>query len=263
MRRWTDGKAWSASRVSGSFLTYREMEGNKKHPVASPKEKEEGFKYKEGGLFKQSFSITTATGLKLHLISYYTREDVNQGKLAQPSTDSRLKHIQIPIENYPDTSPSASYQNPAVTHVPLQYGYRQGIPMPGQIHGQMHPQMHPQMHGHIPSHAPSQHMHMPSHHSYHPYAMHHPASHPAAQQYGTSPPYYDYTQPPYYPQQPQPQPQYTFRRSPELQIPSPPPTTHSPKTPPKEGKTLPPLKLAEKLGGEDQRTIHMLNRVFI
>jgi hypothetical protein len=25
MRRWTDGKSWSASRVSGSFLTYREM----------------------------------------------------------------------------------------------------------------------------------------------------------------------------------------------------------------------------------------------
>src|SRR6478752_8794030 len=29
MRRWTDGKSWSASRVSGSFLTYREMEGRK------------------------------------------------------------------------------------------------------------------------------------------------------------------------------------------------------------------------------------------
>src|SRR5271168_5467402 len=29
MRRWTDGKAWSASRVSGSFLTYREMEGKR------------------------------------------------------------------------------------------------------------------------------------------------------------------------------------------------------------------------------------------
>lgn len=254
MRRWTDGKAWSASRVSGSFLTYREMEGNKKHPVSSPKEKEDGFKYKEGGLFKQSFSITTATGLKLHLISYYTREDVNQGKLAQPSTDSRLKHIQIPIENYPDTSPSASYQNPAVTHVPLQYGYRQGIPMPG------HMSSHPGMPNHgpsMPSHGPSHHMHVPSHHSYHPYAMHHSA--PPPQQYGTSPPYYDYQQPYYY-QQP---PQYAYRRSPELQIPSPPPTTHSPKTPPKEGKTLPPLKLAEKLGGEDQRTIHMLNRVFI
>lgn len=29
MRRWTDGKSWSASRVSGSFLTYREMEGRR------------------------------------------------------------------------------------------------------------------------------------------------------------------------------------------------------------------------------------------
>lgn len=29
MKRWTDGKSWSASRVSGSFLTYREMEGKR------------------------------------------------------------------------------------------------------------------------------------------------------------------------------------------------------------------------------------------
>ena len=29
MRRWTDGKSYSASRVSGSFLTYREMEGKR------------------------------------------------------------------------------------------------------------------------------------------------------------------------------------------------------------------------------------------
>src|ERR1044071_5038394 len=29
MRRWTDGKSWSASRVSGSFLTYRELESKR------------------------------------------------------------------------------------------------------------------------------------------------------------------------------------------------------------------------------------------
>ncbi|KIN09079.1 hypothetical protein OIDMADRAFT_64809, partial [Oidiodendron maius Zn] len=28
MRRWTDGKSWSSSRVSGVFLSYREMVGN-------------------------------------------------------------------------------------------------------------------------------------------------------------------------------------------------------------------------------------------
>lgn len=31
MRRWTDGRCWSASRVSGSFLTYRELEVRKKY----------------------------------------------------------------------------------------------------------------------------------------------------------------------------------------------------------------------------------------
>jgi len=30
MRRWTDGKVWSASRVNGSFLTYRELEFKKR-----------------------------------------------------------------------------------------------------------------------------------------------------------------------------------------------------------------------------------------
>lgn len=30
MRRWTDGKVWSASRVNGSFLTYRELEVKKR-----------------------------------------------------------------------------------------------------------------------------------------------------------------------------------------------------------------------------------------
>ncbi|CAJ0755022.1 1821_t:CDS:2 [Entrophospora sp. SA101] len=28
MRRWTDGKSWSASRINGSFLTYRELESS-------------------------------------------------------------------------------------------------------------------------------------------------------------------------------------------------------------------------------------------
>lgn len=36
MRRWTDGKSWSASRVSGSFLTYREMEGKRGGNLPTP-----------------------------------------------------------------------------------------------------------------------------------------------------------------------------------------------------------------------------------
>ncbi|KAK2873424.1 cAMP-independent regulatory protein pac2, partial [Arthroderma sp. PD_2] len=94
MRRWTDGKSWSASRVSGSFLTYREMEGKRggshaaqassragKTPDSNRgsdedggeggEEGPDGYRYKPDGLMKQSFSITTSTGQHLHLISYY------------------------------------------------------------------------------------------------------------------------------------------------------------------------------------------------
>ena len=98
MRRWTDGKSWSASRVSGSFLTYREMEGKRggsavpTAPVAkrasgkspdgsgsgdSEGEGPDGYRYKPDGLMKQSFSITTQSGQHLHLISYYSRSNSN------------------------------------------------------------------------------------------------------------------------------------------------------------------------------------------
>lgn len=164
MRRWTDGKSWSASRVSGSFLTYREMEGSRKalphhahsssddvaslgsnrkrknsdphakrsSPGASPSPSddgsdshsgpgEEGYRYKQGGLFKQSFSITTSTQVKFHLIAYYTKENVASGKLVQPSTDPRFKDLRIPNEMYPDNATSGSNYVPAITTVPLSY----------------------------------------------------------------------------------------------------------------------------------------------
>ncbi|KAM0494710.1 hypothetical protein ACHAP9_003629 [Verticillium nonalfalfae] len=112
MRRWTDGKSWSASRVSGSFLTYREMEGKRgsgfgngrrgatKTPDSgrgSDEDQEngepEGYRYKADGLMKQSFSITTSAGQHLHLISYYSRPQPGSPDLLQPSTDSQLRNI--------------------------------------------------------------------------------------------------------------------------------------------------------------------------
>ncbi|KAA8908973.1 hypothetical protein TRICI_004673 [Trichomonascus ciferrii] len=125
MRRWTDGKSWSASRVSGSFLTYREMEGNRRSSPERPGKKRatddgsDSLKYKAGGLYKQSFSIVTASRLKLHLISYYTKEEIASGRLPQPSTDEQFEDIRIPIHMYPDTTPSGSNLPPAVTTSPL------------------------------------------------------------------------------------------------------------------------------------------------
>ncbi|KAJ4303295.1 Gluconate transport-inducing protein [Kalmusia sp. IMI 367209] len=137
MRRWTDGKSWSASRVSGSFLTYREMEGKRggsnlnqpapkrasgKSPDGSATgdsegEGPDGYRYKPDGLMKQSFSITTSSGQHLHLISYYSRS--NSVPLQQPSTDNTLRHIRPPKNMYPESTVNETQPVAAVTRGPL------------------------------------------------------------------------------------------------------------------------------------------------
>ncbi|KAK9241268.1 Gti1/Pac2 family-domain-containing protein [Lipomyces kononenkoae] len=145
MRRWTDGKSWSASRVSGSFLTYREMEGKRGGGtyggplVPSPSRRgdnddeersdsdrgddgPDGYRYKPDGLMKQSFSIQTSSHLKLHLISYYSRSHVHHGQgLMQPSQDPALKFIRIPKGMYPDaTSGEADEMSMSMASQPQQ-----------------------------------------------------------------------------------------------------------------------------------------------
>ncbi|RMZ73729.1 cAMP-independent regulatory pac2 [Pyrenophora seminiperda CCB06] len=138
MRRWTDGKSWSASRVSGSFLTYREMEGKRggsavpAAPVAkrasgkspdgssngdSEGEGPDGYRYKPDGLMKQSFSITTQSGQHLHLISYYSRS--NSNNLTQPANDAQLRHIRPPKNMYPESAVNETQTVPAVTRGPM------------------------------------------------------------------------------------------------------------------------------------------------
>ncbi|KAI9748049.1 MAG: hypothetical protein M4579_007325 [Chaenotheca gracillima] len=146
MRRWTDGKSWSASRVSGSFLTYREMEGKRgggnsfAPPVAAvqragktpdstrgsdsdvdmPDEGPDGYRYKPDGLMKQSFSITTAGGAHLHLISYYSRSHPTSQALNSPSTDPALRMIRPQKGMYPESTVHDPQNVPAVTRGPMQ-----------------------------------------------------------------------------------------------------------------------------------------------
>ncbi|KAF2005915.1 hypothetical protein P154DRAFT_288755 [Amniculicola lignicola CBS 123094] len=140
MRRWTDGKSWSASRVSGSFLTYREMEGKRggnfpaepqppkrasgKSPGGTPNgdsegEGPDGYRYKPDGLMKQSFSITTSSSQHLHLISYYARSHPQANVLSQPSQDATLRHVQIPKNMYPESTVNETTAVPAVTRGPM------------------------------------------------------------------------------------------------------------------------------------------------
>ncbi|KAL0257738.1 Gluconate transport-inducing protein [Diplodia seriata] len=135
MRRWTDGKSWSASRVSGSFLTYREMEGKRGgngFPAKKSSSKSDngskdgsdedgpdGYRYKPDGLMKQSFSITTSQGQHLHLISYYARSSPTANVLMQPSQDPSLRHIRPQKGMYPESSVNEQSSVPAVTRGPM------------------------------------------------------------------------------------------------------------------------------------------------
>lgn len=121
MRRWTDGRTWSPSRVLGSFLTYRELDTKRRprrssssstssahqqhHHHAPISKAASACSYKPDGLIKQSFSICTAANQKLHLISYYTKADVLAGRLKQPSADPMLSQIVVPKGLYPELNP--------------------------------------------------------------------------------------------------------------------------------------------------------------
>ncbi|KAI9841677.1 MAG: hypothetical protein M1837_000471, partial [Sclerophora amabilis] len=153
MRRWTDGKSWSASRVSGSFLTYREMEGKRGGGAAAAAaaagggggftpavstahssagktpdstrgsdsdvdmgdEGPDGYRYKPDGLMKQSFSITTSGGAHLHLISYYSRSHPTAQSLTQPSNDPNLRTIRPQKGLYPESTVHDQQNVPVVT----------------------------------------------------------------------------------------------------------------------------------------------------
>ncbi|KAK9721563.1 Gluconate transport-inducing protein [Basidiobolus ranarum] len=123
MRRWTDGRTWSPSRVHGSFLTYRELDNKRKSgklsdtpsPTLSCNEPDfdtrshnshhsDDFQYKNNGMIKQSLSVTTANNRKLHLICYFNKEHVFTGNLKLPSQDASLSHIVVPKGVYPDMS---------------------------------------------------------------------------------------------------------------------------------------------------------------
>ncbi|GME76168.1 unnamed protein product [Ambrosiozyma monospora] len=93
MKRWTDGKDWSASRVNGVFLSYKEMEPTEKNSKT--------FNYKPKGLVKQSFSVKTKDGLKLHLVSYVSNDFASEEALVRPSEDPRFNDLKIDREQYP------------------------------------------------------------------------------------------------------------------------------------------------------------------
>lgn len=78
----------------------------------------DGYRYKPDGLMKQSFSITTATHQKLHLISYYARSHPSSQNLMQPTQDIQLKHIRPAKGMYPESTVHEQQNVPMVTRAP-------------------------------------------------------------------------------------------------------------------------------------------------
>jgi Gti1/Pac2 family transcription factor len=215
MRRWTDGKSWSASRVSGSFLTYREMEGKRgsssfgtpgtrttKTPESGPgddpadgEEGPDGYRYKPDGLMKQSFSITTSQGQHLHLISYFSRSSPTSQVLRQPSQDPQLASIQPAKGMYPESTVNDQSTVPAVTRSPMP-GAPNYAMAPSPVYGRAAPHHHPYLPpGYVPHPAymayPMSPMHTPP-----PYALHYPHGMPLGY---PAPPYAAPPPPPHLP----------------------------------------------------------------
>ncbi|KAJ1741726.1 Gluconate transport-inducing protein [Coemansia sp. RSA 1086] len=145
MKRWTDGRSWSPSRVQGCFLTYHEWEGRRRaqrhpsfhamhgfnlpvnmHGMAIPMgiaryghfiggptkagstQVQYGFP-KENGMLKKALSIRTTDGKRLHIIAYYSKEDHAQRRLLTPTSDPNFPKLVVPPNLYPDMSPESMY----------------------------------------------------------------------------------------------------------------------------------------------------------
>ncbi|KAH3683344.1 hypothetical protein WICPIJ_005667 [Wickerhamomyces pijperi] len=130
IKRWTDGVAWSPSRILGRFLVYRELdksskeEETKTEEPASKRKNSVGsasgsrtssmtdnrslvgslitsYAFKENGLIKKTMSLAVAKSdgsgslETIHLVSYYSAEDVLSGTLLRPIDSPDVKNVQL------------------------------------------------------------------------------------------------------------------------------------------------------------------------
>ncbi|RCH87682.1 hypothetical protein CU097_001941 [Rhizopus azygosporus] len=147
IKRWTDGLVWSPSRILGNFLIYRELDGRElldektsnlssmsnnrlysDEYKTSDRERAlvgsltDTYKFKKGGLIKKTLSIQV-NGSSQHLISYYTKEDVLNGKLATPSSIPEIASVQIS----PDLFMQQNFRIPLSLEYPEPFNKRLSI----------------------------------------------------------------------------------------------------------------------------------------
>ena len=89
LKRWTDGRKWSPSRVIGHFLTYQE-----KPAIGDTSSATRRY------LTKRTISASLKVGTKLHIVAYFYADDITG--LATPTSDHQFADITIQKELYED-----------------------------------------------------------------------------------------------------------------------------------------------------------------
>lgn len=93
IKRWTDGKKWSASRVSGMFLTYYEMIPRKQQICNHKECGMAPVDIKTNGLVKRCFKCCVEDET-FHVVSY-TDIKVSHSHQVRPSKDVRFKDLSV------------------------------------------------------------------------------------------------------------------------------------------------------------------------
>ncbi|KAI8058034.1 Gti1/Pac2 family-domain-containing protein, partial [Syncephalis plumigaleata] len=105
IQRWTDGHRWSSSRPCGNFIVYDELDNHKRRsdvPKAENTTTDNKRNVLSDGLVKRALSVCTADGRRLHLVSYYSKADIQRHALKIPRCDSALAAVKIPEAKFPE-----------------------------------------------------------------------------------------------------------------------------------------------------------------
>ncbi|PCH42361.1 hypothetical protein WOLCODRAFT_163726 [Wolfiporia cocos MD-104 SS10] len=109
IKRWTEGLAWSQSRISGNFLIYREvtdrssLRSSQQTPDASNSPTggtpaDGHVTLKPNGLIKKTITVKI-NGSDHHLISYFTQEDVRSVKIPHELLNSANFRYPLKVES--------------------------------------------------------------------------------------------------------------------------------------------------------------------
>ncbi|OCH94821.1 hypothetical protein OBBRIDRAFT_721754 [Obba rivulosa] len=107
IKRWTEGLAWSQSRISGNFLVSRSLNEVSLFLLlkaadtaltlsVGPSGEGQGA-LKPNGLIKKTITVKI-DGSDHHLISYYAQDDARSGRLQRPTSRPDLMALEIPAE---------------------------------------------------------------------------------------------------------------------------------------------------------------------